>query len=115
MAAAGGPRDGWLFAAAPPEGEEWGGNTLFRFHDGDIPPLAGTDGLVAHIVGGFHPSSQWGSDTLPVTAIDREAHTVTTLGTLDTDAIDMKCLLLVGASTTRVEPSGAVWTPRWVD
>jgi hypothetical protein len=77
----GGPRDGWLFAAAPPTGEEWGGNTLFRFHEGDIPPLAGTDGLVAHIVGGFNPASQWGSDTLPVTAIDREAHTVTTLGT----------------------------------
>lgn len=77
----GGLRDGWRFAAAPPEGEEWGGNTLFRFHEGDIPPLAGTDGLVAHIVGGFNPTSQWGSDTLPVTAIDRDAHTVTTLGT----------------------------------
>ena len=77
----GGLRDGWLFAAAPPEGEEWRGNLLFRFHDGDIPALAGTDGLVAHIVGGFNPTSQWGSDTLPVTAIDRDAHTVTTLGT----------------------------------
>ena len=77
----GGVRDGWLFAAAPPAGEEWGGNMLFRFHDGDIPPLTGTDGLVAHIVGGFNPTSQWGSDTLPVTAIDRDAHTVSTLGT----------------------------------
>lgn len=76
-----GPRDGWLFAAAPPAGQEWGGNMLFHFHDGDIPPLSGTDGLVAHIVGGFNPSSQWGSDTLPVTAIDTAAHTVATLGT----------------------------------
>jgi len=39
---------------------------------------------------------------------------VTTLGHLDTDTIDMKCLLLVGASATRVTPSGQVWTPRWV-
>ena len=39
---------------------------------------------------------------------------MTTLGDLDTDAIDMKCLLLVGASTTRVTASGRVWTPRWV-
>lgn len=39
---------------------------------------------------------------------------VTTLGDLDTDAIDMKCLVLVGASSTRVNGSGQVWTPRWV-
>ncbi|MFT3973089.1 MAG: right-handed parallel beta-helix repeat-containing protein [Amaricoccus sp.] len=76
-----GPRDGWLFAAAPPAGEEWGGNLRFHFHDGDIPPLSGTDGLVVHIVGGFDPSSQWGSDTLPVTAIDRDADAATMLGT----------------------------------
>ncbi|MBS9533906.1 precorrin-3B C(17)-methyltransferase [Mycobacterium sp. M1] len=43
-----------------------------------------------------------------------ESLTVTTLGDLDTDAIDMKCLLLVGASSTRVTESGRVWTPRWV-
>ncbi|MDV3125362.1 precorrin-2 C(20)-methyltransferase [Mycobacterium sp. 21AC1] len=43
-----------------------------------------------------------------------ESLEVTTLGDLDTDAIDMKCLLLVGASSTRVTPSGRVWTPRWV-
>jgi precorrin-2 C20-methyltransferase/precorrin-3B C17-methyltransferase len=43
-----------------------------------------------------------------------ESLTVTTLGNLDTDAIDMKCLLLVGASTTRATPGGRVWTPRWV-
>ncbi|MCX6398919.1 MAG: precorrin-3B C(17)-methyltransferase [Propionibacteriales bacterium] len=40
---------------------------------------------------------------------------VTTLGELDTDSIDMKCLLIIGASSTRVEPNGSVWTPRWVD
>ena len=43
-----------------------------------------------------------------------ESLTVTTLGDLDTDVIDMKCLLLVGASTTRATPAGRVWTPRWV-
>ncbi|MGB3482993.1 MAG: precorrin-2 C(20)-methyltransferase [Mycobacterium sp.] len=43
-----------------------------------------------------------------------ESLTVTTLGDLDTDTIDMKCLLLVGASATRVTASGRVWTPRWV-
>lgn len=45
---------------------------------------------------------------------ESESLTVTTLGELDTDAIDMKCLVLVGASSTRVTPSGRVWTPRWV-
>ena len=44
-----------------------------------------------------------------------ESLTVTTLGELDTDAIDMKCLLLVGASTTRVTPGGRVWTQRFVE
>ncbi|MET0702022.1 MAG: precorrin-2 C(20)-methyltransferase [Mycobacterium sp.] len=43
-----------------------------------------------------------------------ESLAVTTLGELDTDTIDMKCLVLVGASTTRVTSSGQVWTPRWV-
>jgi precorrin-2 C20-methyltransferase / precorrin-3B C17-methyltransferase len=43
-----------------------------------------------------------------------ESLTVTTLGSLDTDAIDMKSLVLVGASSTRVTASGRVWTPRWV-
>lgn len=43
-----------------------------------------------------------------------ESLTVTTLGDLDTDTIDMKCLLLVGASATRVTATGRVWTPRWV-
>jgi precorrin-2 C20-methyltransferase/precorrin-3B C17-methyltransferase len=37
---------------------------------------------------------------------------VTTLGELDPETVDMRCLLLVGSSRTRVAPSGAVWTPR---
>lgn len=44
-----------------------------------------------------------------------ESLTVTTLGDLDADTVDMKCLLIVGASSTRVSPAGAVWTPRFVD
>ena len=44
-----------------------------------------------------------------------ESLTVTTRAELDPDTIDMKCLLIVGASSTRVEPNGTVWTPRWVD
>jgi precorrin-2 C20-methyltransferase/precorrin-3B C17-methyltransferase len=43
-----------------------------------------------------------------------ESLTVTTLGSLDTDIVDMKSLVLVGASSTRVTASGRVWTPRWV-
>lgn len=58
-------------------------------------------------------------DTVVVVGRDvgraEESLTVTTLGQLDTDAVDMKCLLIVGASSTRVEPGGTVWTPRWVD
>jgi precorrin-2 C20-methyltransferase/precorrin-3B C17-methyltransferase len=44
----------------------------------------------------------------------QESLEITTLGDLDTDTIDMRCLLLVGASATRVTSSGQVWTPRWV-
>lgn len=40
--------------------------------------------------------------------------TVTTLGDLDPDLVDMRCLLIIGASRTRVD-RGAVWTPRSVD
>ncbi|KRB73311.1 ATP-binding protein [Nocardioides sp. Root190] len=58
-------------------------------------------------------------DTVVVVGRDvgraEESLTVTTLGALDTDTVDMKCLLIIGASSTRVEPNGAVWTPRWVD
>lgn len=43
-----------------------------------------------------------------------ESLTVTTLGELDPTAVDMRCLLIVGASGTRLSPTGRVWTPRWV-
>lgn len=42
-----------------------------------------------------------------------ESLTVTTLGDLDPATIDMKCLVIVGASSTRVSRAG-VWTPRYV-
>ncbi|WP_150254442.1 precorrin-2 C(20)-methyltransferase [Nocardiopsis deserti] len=45
---------------------------------------------------------------------DGESLTVTTLGELDPAAVDMRCLLIVGASGTRVTGAGRVWTPRWV-
>jgi precorrin-2 C20-methyltransferase/precorrin-3B C17-methyltransferase len=44
-----------------------------------------------------------------------ESLTVTTLAELDADSVDMKCLLIVGASTTRVADTGLVWTPRYVE
>ena len=57
-------------------------------------------------------------DTVVVVGRDvgraEESLTVTTLAELDPAAIDMKCLLIVGASGTRMTPGGAVWTPRWV-
>ncbi len=43
-----------------------------------------------------------------------ESLNVTTLAGLDADAVDMKCLLIIGASRTTVSPTGAVWTPRSV-
>lgn len=59
-----------------------------------------------------------GTDTVVVVGRDigraEESLEITTLGDLDTDRIDMKCLLLVGASATRVTATGRVWTPRWV-
>ena len=42
-----------------------------------------------------------------------ESLSVTTLGDLDPATIDMKCLLIVGAESTRVGRAG-VWTPRYV-
>ncbi|WP_435742282.1 precorrin-2 C(20)-methyltransferase [Nocardioides sp. SYSU DS0663] len=58
-------------------------------------------------------------DTVVVVGRDvgraEESLTVTTLAGLDTDTVDMKCLLIVGASSTRVTPTGQVWTPRYVD
>ncbi len=44
-----------------------------------------------------------------------ESLLVTTLADLDPDTIDMKCLLVIGSSATRVSPTGAVWTARSVD
>ena len=44
---------------------------------------------------------------------EEESLSVTTLGDLDPATIDMKCLLIVGAQSTRVSPAG-VWTPRYV-
>lgn len=43
-----------------------------------------------------------------------ESLTITTLADLDPAAIDMKCLLIVGAASTRVSRAG-VWTPRFVE
>jgi precorrin-2 C20-methyltransferase/precorrin-3B C17-methyltransferase len=39
---------------------------------------------------------------------------VTTLGDLDPDVVDMRCLLIIGSSQTRVTRTGLVWTARTV-
>jgi precorrin-2 C20-methyltransferase / precorrin-3B C17-methyltransferase len=41
-----------------------------------------------------------------------ERITVTTLGDLDPETVDMRCLVIVGSSQTRVTPSGQVYTSR---
>jgi precorrin-2 C20-methyltransferase/precorrin-3B C17-methyltransferase len=55
-------------------------------------------------------------DTVVVVGRDvggpEEHLTVTTLGDLDPTTVDMRCLLLIGSSQTRVGPTGAVYTPR---
>ena len=55
-------------------------------------------------------------DTVVVVGRDvggpEERITVTTLGDLDAGTVDMRCLVLVGSSQTRVSAGGAVWTPR---
>ena len=43
---------------------------------------------------------------------DEESLTVTTLGELDVDSVDMKTLLIVGSSQTSVTRRGDVWTRR---
>ncbi|MEP9365452.1 precorrin-2 C(20)-methyltransferase [Nocardioides sp. CN2-186] len=57
-------------------------------------------------------------DTVVVVGRDvgraEESVTVTTLAELDPATIDMKCLLIVGAESTRVSAAG-VWTPRFVE
>jgi precorrin-2 C20-methyltransferase/precorrin-3B C17-methyltransferase len=56
------------------------------------------------------------SDTVVVVGRDvggpEEQLTVTTLGDLDAETVDMRCLLLIGSSQTRVGPAGTVYTPR---
>ncbi|RBY85015.1 precorrin-2 C(20)-methyltransferase [Blastococcus sp. TF02A-30] len=55
-------------------------------------------------------------DTVVVVGRDvggpEERLTVTTLGDLDPGTVDMRCLLIVGSSRTRVTPAGSVVTPR---
>jgi precorrin-2 C20-methyltransferase/precorrin-3B C17-methyltransferase len=56
-------------------------------------------------------------DTVVVVGRDigraEESLTVTSLSELDPASIDMKCLIIVGASGTRLTDSGRVWTPRF--
>jgi precorrin-2 C20-methyltransferase/precorrin-3B C17-methyltransferase len=58
-------------------------------------------------------------DTVVVVGRDvgraEESLTVTTLAELEADTIDMKCLLIVGSSSTTVTAAGQVWTPRFVE
>ncbi|HUS21332.1 MAG TPA: precorrin-2 C(20)-methyltransferase [Aeromicrobium sp.] len=58
-------------------------------------------------------------DTVVVVGRDvgrsEESLTLTTLAELDAGSIDMKCLLLIGASSTRVTSAGRAWTPRRVE
>ncbi|MEV4161075.1 precorrin-2 C(20)-methyltransferase [Nonomuraea dietziae] len=42
----------------------------------------------------------------------QETITVTTLGELDPSQVDMRCLLIIGSSTTRATDGGTVYTPR---
>jgi precorrin-2 C20-methyltransferase/precorrin-3B C17-methyltransferase len=55
-------------------------------------------------------------DTVVVVGRDvggpEERLTVTTLGDLAPDTVDMRCLVLIGSSRTRVGATGAVYTPR---
>jgi precorrin-2 C20-methyltransferase/precorrin-3B C17-methyltransferase len=41
-----------------------------------------------------------------------ERVTVTTLGEFDPETVDMRCLVLIGSSQTRVSRTGAVYSPR---
>ncbi|GAB3452293.1 precorrin-2 C(20)-methyltransferase [Actinophytocola sediminis] len=43
-----------------------------------------------------------------------ESLTMTTLAELDPESVDMRCLLIIGASSTRVSAAGRAWTPRYV-
>jgi precorrin-2 C20-methyltransferase/precorrin-3B C17-methyltransferase len=56
------------------------------------------------------------ADTVVVVGRDvggpEESVTVTTLGEFDPDTVDMRCLVLIGSTQTRVTPSGQVFTSR---
>lgn len=58
-------------------------------------------------------------DTVVVVGRDvgraEESLVVTTLGALDPASIDMLCLLIVGATGTRVTAAGQAWTPRFTE
>jgi precorrin-2 C20-methyltransferase/precorrin-3B C17-methyltransferase len=58
------------------------------------------------------------ADTVVVVGRDvgraEESIMITTLGDLDPDTVDMRCLVIIGSSQTRVTPSGLVWTARSV-
>lgn len=66
-------------------------NVLLRHRDGDTPLI------IARDVGG-----------------DEESITVTTIGGFEESDVDMRCLLIVGSSKTRVD-GDTVWTPRRYD
>ena len=57
-----------------------------------------------------------GPETVVVVGRDvgraEESVVVTTLGELDPASVDMKTLLIIGSSATRVTGAGQVWTPR---
>ena len=64
------------------------------------------------------------SDPRPTAALGRELTGLEFLATMVAGEIppapiashfNMKCLLIVGASSTRTTASGRVWTPRYVD
>ena len=54
------------------------------------------------------------SSSAATSGVPRSRSTVTTLADLDPTTIDMKCLVIVCASGTRVTDAGQVWTPRYV-
>ncbi|MBB4190470.1 hypothetical protein GGE45_000854 [Rhizobium aethiopicum] len=108
----GDPRKGWLFAAKCTEDDDiWHGNTRFCFHAGDLPISKNTAGLVAHIVGGFRPGSQWGSDTLPVVSIDTANRAINTRGTAYFFTAEGSRYFLTGAAALLDAP-GEWWYDR---
>ena len=101
----GDPRKGWLFAAKC-DGDAWQGNARFCFHSGDLPALGDARGLVVHIVGGFHPGSQWGSDTLPVVSIDAATRTIRTRSTSYFFTAEGSRYFLTGAAAPLLDAPG---------